>query len=247
MSSSDDHVQSYLCNRADRSMLRLCALLWILKLQQNDYMKQRLLLQQQQRNKMKEETEAGEIGGDLVEKVVDAAEVKRDVAEIGANRNKDISLYTDGEEDVGDSFTGNSKVPSRNGKGKSKLCVNNTQDFDIDDDGLELSLMNTNLSSLYKQSSDCLKTSLEELSEKCFRLNEDAERKFLQRNKIKTVGSCQDQHRRLNRTVETNGAMNCLNNLGIDVNYPSDRNVLLSKNYLLQNFEKVVTCLQKCL
>ncbi|KAH3807829.1 hypothetical protein DPMN_136177 [Dreissena polymorpha] len=47
-SSSVDSVQSFLHNRGDRTILRLCALLWILKLQQDDIRRRNMLLRQQQ-------------------------------------------------------------------------------------------------------------------------------------------------------------------------------------------------------
>lgn len=41
-----DRVLSFLHARSDRSVLRLCALLWILKVQEDDYQKQKLVLKQ---------------------------------------------------------------------------------------------------------------------------------------------------------------------------------------------------------
>ena len=39
--SASDRLRSYLHNRHDRSMIRLCALLWILKIQEDCYEKRR--------------------------------------------------------------------------------------------------------------------------------------------------------------------------------------------------------------
>jgi hypothetical protein len=45
-----EQVQSFLHSRNDRSMLRLCALLWILKIQEDDYTRRRMILQQRSDN-----------------------------------------------------------------------------------------------------------------------------------------------------------------------------------------------------
>ena len=45
-----EQVQSFLNRRNDRSMLRLCALLWILKIQEDDYTKRKMILQHRSQN-----------------------------------------------------------------------------------------------------------------------------------------------------------------------------------------------------
>lgn len=45
-----EQVPSFLHNRNDRSMIRLCALLWILKIQQDDYTRRKMILEKHLEN-----------------------------------------------------------------------------------------------------------------------------------------------------------------------------------------------------